>query len=314
MLPPQEEQQQYRKTFLRCPRDPGPTSFSHVASSSNYRLRSSGHLLNTMPVNTNSKNPATEARIANNKASITCTVDEKNNQKSICTQNKNSSRLSSTPLTFSMTTIPNANLSRLSISTENQNEADIQFLTAENQQSEKMKQHNVIKKPFFEKVSGENENILWSSASAQHTNVKTLSPNCQLPWSLPQGRELTQLPCTSQTNDFDKLVATGTIWSPSISNKNLRSIQSSLSTMSPALSTSKKIPALNSKPGASMNQTVNRNPQKEAESIYQDPLVGASNAFLLRVNEISSLEAETVRQERSRRLKKRNKLDRDSSS
>lgn len=84
--------------------------------------------------------------------------------------------------------------------------------------------------------------------------------------------------------------------------------------MSPALSTSKKIPALNSKPGASMNQTVNRNPQKEAESIYQDPLVGASNAFLLRVNEISSLEAETVRQERSRRLKKRNKLDRDSSS
>lgn len=49
------------------------------------------------------------------------------------------------------------------------------------------------------------------------------------------------------------------------------------------------------------------------DASYQDPLVGASNTFLLRVNEISSLEAETVRQERYRKLKKKNKLDRDSS-
>ena len=70
-------------------------------------------------------------------------------------------------------------------------------------------------------------------------------------------------------NDIEKLVATGTIWTPSISNKNLRSIQSSWTTMpattSAPLLTFKKIPSLNTKPVTSMNHIVNRSPQKEGK-------------------------------------------------
>lgn len=287
---------------------------SHVLSQ---RLKPSEALQNTVS-NINNNN-TTETRITN-KNNITCSVDEKTSQKSICTQNRNSSRLSSTPFTFSMTTLPAAERARLSVPKEGSSDGDINFLTTEqHHQLEKMKHRNVTKKPFFEKAFGETENIVWSTCAPPNApGVKPLSPNCHLRWSLSQGRESTQLPATSQANnDIEKLVATGTIWTPSISNKNLRSIQSSLTTVpataSTPLLTFKKIPSLNLKPVASINHIANRSTPKEVDASYQDPLVGASNTFLLRVNEISSLEAETVRQERYRKLKKKNKLDRDSS-
>lgn len=218
---------------------------SHVLSQ---RLKPSEALHNTVS-NINNNN-TTETRITN-KNNITCSVEEKTSHKSICTQNRNSSRLSSTPFTFSMTTLPAAERARLSVPKEGPSDGDISFLTTEqHQQLEKMKHRNLTKKPFFEKAFGETENIVWSTCAPPNApGVKPLSPNCHLRWSLSQGRESTQLPATSQAIDAS----------------------------------------------------------------YQDPLVGASNTFLLRVNEISSLEAETVRQERYRKLKKKNKLDRDSS-
>ncbi|XP_067952089.1 uncharacterized protein [Watersipora subatra] len=51
-------------------------------------------------------------------------------------------------------------------------------------------------------------------------------------------------------------------------------------------------------------------PTSEAEAKYADPIAGASASFQARLSELASLEAETVRYERLRRLKKKNK-DRD---
>lgn len=45
---------------------------------------------------------------------------------------------------------------------------------------------------------------------------------------------------------------------------------------------------------------------------YTDPLIGAPASFQQRLMELSALEAETVRYERSKKVKKKVKQDRDS--
>nr|XP_055039086.1 uncharacterized protein si:ch211-171b20.3 isoform X4 [Misgurnus anguillicaudatus]XP_055039087.1 uncharacterized protein si:ch211-171b20.3 isoform X4 [Misgurnus anguillicaudatus] len=48
---------------------------------------------------------------------------------------------------------------------------------------------------------------------------------------------------------------------------------------------------------------------KKKTQSYPDPLLGATASFVQRLSDISSLEAETVRQEKMRRLKKINRQD-----
>lgn len=48
------------------------------------------------------------------------------------------------------------------------------------------------------------------------------------------------------------------------------------------------------------------------EPKYSDPLVGASPSFQQRLMELAALEAETVRWERTKKVKKKPKQDRDS--
>lgn len=47
-----------------------------------------------------------------------------------------------------------------------------------------------------------------------------------------------------------------------------------------------------------------------ADPKYTDPVVGASSSLLARLSELATLEAETVRYERTRKVKKKNR-DRD---
>ncbi|XP_014787501.1 uncharacterized protein LOC106881565 isoform X3 [Octopus bimaculoides] len=63
----------------------------------------------------------------------------------------------------------------------------------------------------------------------------------------------------------------------------------------------------------SLQHSTNTNSQA-AELLYQDPVSGAPTSFLQRLNEIAALEAETVRLERARKLKKKNKHDKESYS
>ncbi|CAG5136719.1 unnamed protein product, partial [Candidula unifasciata] len=59
--------------------------------------------------------------------------------------------------------------------------------------------------------------------------------------------------------------------------------------------------------GKQLNMHSNKDNQK-----YQDPLIGAPASFQQRLMELASLEADTIRWERNRKLKKKPKQDRDS--
>ncbi|KAK7501067.1 hypothetical protein BaRGS_00007552 [Batillaria attramentaria] len=98
-----------------------------------------------------------------------------------------------------------------------------------------------------------------------------------------------QNPLRANGRDED-LVAMGTLWSPS----QLQARGSSTAT-----SSSKSTSATNSASGG-------------VEPKYSDPLVGAPPTFQQRLMELAALEAETVRWERTKKVKKKPKQDRDS--
>ncbi|XP_052776678.1 putative uncharacterized protein DDB_G0282133 isoform X5 [Mya arenaria] len=149
----------------------------------------------------------------------------------------------------------------------------------------------------------------------------------------------------------DDLVAMGTLWSPNngngsgslppatsqsqqsgyksgpVSNSNMNSypskvapsssgVNSSLSSSNNTLNSQRKYPTGNSmRPIVLQNNVSGRktsNAQKEQEDPkYTDPMLGAPASFQQRIIELGALEGDTVRWERTKRLKKK-KQDRDS--
>ncbi|CAI9732171.1 Hypothetical predicted protein [Octopus vulgaris] len=120
----------------------------------------------------------------------------------------------------------------------------------------------------------------------------------------------------SQADNVDKAVANTSICIPSLTDRNGKTFQGLQSSVAPTM-TFQKAPSLCSKPTyptGSVSWPASRTVNKEAELLYQDPVSGAPTSFLQRLNEIAALEAETVRQERARKLKKKNKHDKESYS
>ncbi|XP_029644372.1 uncharacterized protein LOC115218611 isoform X5 [Octopus sinensis] len=120
----------------------------------------------------------------------------------------------------------------------------------------------------------------------------------------------------SQADNVDKVVANTSICIPSLTDRNGKTFQGLQSSVAPTM-TFQKAPSLCSKPTyptGSVSWPASRTVNKEAELLYQDPVSGAPTSFLQRLNEIAALEAETVRQERARKLKKKNKHDKESYS
>ncbi|XP_014787500.1 uncharacterized protein LOC106881565 isoform X2 [Octopus bimaculoides] len=120
----------------------------------------------------------------------------------------------------------------------------------------------------------------------------------------------------SQADNVDKVVATTSICIPSLTDRNGKTFQGLQSSVAPTM-TFQKAPSLCSKPTyptGSISWLGSRTVNKEAELLYQDPVSGAPTSFLQRLNEIAALEAETVRLERARKLKKKNKHDKESYS
>lgn len=133
--------------------------------------------------------------------------------------------------------------------------------------------------------------------------------------------------------DTEDLIAMGTIWSPNTqtpvkqmysstsgasSTTNSVTIRNVLTTSTQSSSSSTGIPQgsrgryniAGIKP--IMVQTPKNINIKEVDPRYTDPILGAPASFQQRLMELSALEAETIRYERNKKVKKKVKQDRDS--
>lgn len=147
--------------------------------------------------------------------------------------------------------------------------------------------------------------------------------------SLLKGEPLFSSRSHTSGKDADELIAMGTIWSPGAQQsqqppqKNHSGPSQSApgktvstgtgSNSSTTLSQTRKYGS-NVKPIMVQNAPASsmKNNIKDVEPKYTDPLVGAPASFQQRLMELSALEAETVRYERSKKVKKKVKQDRDS--
>ncbi|XP_033738455.1 uncharacterized protein LOC117326009 isoform X1 [Pecten maximus] len=151
--------------------------------------------------------------------------------------------------------------------------------------------------------------------------------------SLLKGEPLFSSRSHTSGKDADELIAMGTIWSPGAQQsqqppqKNLSGPSQSAngpgktvtvgtgSNSSTTLSQTRKYGS-NVKPimvqNAPASGMKNNIKDGKLEPKYTDPLVGAPASFQQRLMELSALEAETVRYERSKKVKKKVKQDRDS--
>ncbi|XP_046376910.1 uncharacterized protein LOC124149403 isoform X1 [Haliotis rufescens] len=123
-----------------------------------------------------------------------------------------------------------------------------------------------------------------------------------------------------QGRESDDLVAMGTIWSPNLQQRNSTTTSTTTSKSFSLTSTSntsnvnlRKGPsAPTTRVGFPNNFSTSRSTAKDSEPKYTDPVSGASPSFQQRLMELSALEAETVRWERTKKIKKKAKQDRDS--
>ncbi|XP_046583046.1 uncharacterized protein LOC124290383 isoform X3 [Haliotis rubra] len=118
----------------------------------------------------------------------------------------------------------------------------------------------------------------------------------------------------------DDLVAMGTIWSPNLQQRN-STTSTTTSSKSFSLTSTSNTSNVNPRKGPSATTTrvgfpnnfsTSRSTAKDSEPKYTDPVSGASPSFQQRLMELSALEAETVRWERTKKIKKKSKQDRDS--
>lgn len=133
--------------------------------------------------------------------------------------------------------------------------------------------------------------------------------------------------------DTEDLIAMGTIWSPNTqtpvkqiysstggasSTANSVTIRNVLTTSTQSSSSLTGIPqgSRGRYNIAGIKPIVVQTPKninmKEADPRYTDPIVGAPASFQQRLMELSALEAETIRYERNKKVKKKLKQDRDS--
>ncbi|XP_062568570.1 uncharacterized protein LOC134230747 [Saccostrea cucullata] len=137
--------------------------------------------------------------------------------------------------------------------------------------------------------------------------------------------------------DTEDLIAMGTIWSPNAQTpaKQLNSSASSASTVTNSAVTNVTgrnmqmytTQGSNSSTGMPQTcrgrytisgmrpilvQTSRNSNMKDVDPRYADPVVGAPASFQQRLMELSALEGETIRYERSKKVKKKVKQDRDS--
>ncbi|XP_067677902.1 uncharacterized protein [Haliotis asinina] len=124
-----------------------------------------------------------------------------------------------------------------------------------------------------------------------------------------------------QGREPDDLVAMGTIWSPNLQQRNSTTTSTTTSSKSFSLTSTSNTSNVNPRKGPSATTTrvgfpnnfsTSRSTAKDSEPKYTDPVSGASPSFQQRLMELSALEAETVRWERTKKIKKKSKQDRDS--
>ncbi|XP_021341068.1 uncharacterized protein LOC110442007 isoform X7 [Mizuhopecten yessoensis] len=185
-----------------------------------------------------------------------------------------------------------------------------------------------IEKVSFGKESEDNlRPILPSTKQTNHYRPNGLRS------SLLKGEPLFSSRSHTSGKDADDLIAMGTIWSPGAQpqsqppQKNLSGPSQTTngpgktitvgtgSNSSTTLSQTRKYGS-NVKPIMVQNAPASgmKNNVKDGklDPKYTDPLVGAPASFQQRLMELSALEAETVRYERSKKVKKKVKQDRDS--
>ncbi|XP_041357169.1 uncharacterized protein LOC121374232 isoform X5 [Gigantopelta aegis] len=116
----------------------------------------------------------------------------------------------------------------------------------------------------------------------------------------------------------EDLIAMGTIWSPNVQQRSSTTTTASTKSLAlpPSYNTLAAQPIRKGPNGltarpllGSQNQSTSK---KEVEPRYSDPLTGAPASFQQRLIELSSLESETIRWERTKKIKKKSKADRDS--
>ncbi|ESP05243.1 hypothetical protein LOTGIDRAFT_227898 [Lottia gigantea] len=110
----------------------------------------------------------------------------------------------------------------------------------------------------------------------------------------------------------DDLVAMGTLWNPNAPRSNGVAVSNSKQYPN---SGSNNLPPRRGGPSTSrfaMGAGSSRQPARDVEPKYTDPAIGATNSFQQRLIDLSALEADTVRWERSKKVKKKPKQDRDS--
>ncbi|XP_050402950.1 uncharacterized protein LOC126819117 isoform X2 [Patella vulgata] len=109
----------------------------------------------------------------------------------------------------------------------------------------------------------------------------------------------------------DDLVAMGTIWNPnSVAKNSMLSLNRQYSVNSVTTSSAAPIRRGPSTSRFSMGTGASR--ARDVEPKYTDPAIAAPASFQQRLIDLSALEAETVRWERSKKVKKKSKQDRDS--
>ncbi|CAH1773455.1 unnamed protein product [Owenia fusiformis] len=114
----------------------------------------------------------------------------------------------------------------------------------------------------------------------------------------------------SSIKDAEELVAMGTLWQPpSTASGSTKPGQGAPSNRSVANSTPqhRKVPSRSSI--VHHPQLTNRQKEKESEPKYPDPMVSSFPSFQQRLSELSMLEADTIRYERNRKIKKKPKQD-----
>ncbi|CAG2211998.1 unnamed protein product [Mytilus edulis] len=121
------------------------------------------------------------------------------------------------------------------------------------------------------------------------------------------------------SRESDDLIAMGTIWSPNTGpqknsgSNSANGIQNvtGKSVSMVASNSSTTVARKNVKPIMVQNSSHGRSSFKEVEPRYTDPVIGAQPSFQQRLMELSALESETIRYEKSKKVKKKVR-DRDS--
>ncbi|KAI0223095.1 hypothetical protein LSAT2_025671 [Lamellibrachia satsuma] len=129
---------------------------------------------------------------------------------------------------------------------------------------------------------------------------------------IPQQRAPQPPPPTTCRSEQDDLVAMGTNWNSLNSHRGGRSFTNGGSTiqMLQGGSPARKVGSRSSITG--LNGNCRNHCNKDFEPRYPDPFIGAPHGFQQRIAELASLEAETIRKEKSNKAKKKAKADKDS--